>query len=591
MTLFRKLFARPRKTGATAKPTRRLQLEPLEERTVLSTASVVPLTQAIDNQTTFHRLQDAVNAVTSSGSTIIIEPGATADLSPVSVNTSGLTIMGDPNIPASILPSYDVAVNASNVMLTRLNLGLVTVNADFTGDAVTRSTVNTINVTGDLPGAGSVLIDQDAISGYVSTIGLVGAPLTNVVVTNNAFTSLVPSTTSPLLNVQDVTNGVVQNNSFQGGGPAPQLAIQVTRGLNNLVANNTIHLTGVDLNTNGILLQNPGFDSVMTVTIRNNTIATGQSRGLYISAFNDLNMQALVQGNDFHNNAVGVEYLGSFSGVVSSDLGGGFNDAGSSLGGNDFRGFPTQGSPTNAAIVMRNVSAGAVLPAHLNIFDNPAAAANTVVVATGAGVIDVGQPLDANRAFVQTLYNNMLGRTGTVAELNTWLPMLTAGANGEANVLNGILRSDEALTRIVDQYYLQYLGRTADAAAVYWVNKIKGGMTLEQVQAGFLASPEFLSDNNSDYVQGLYRTFFGRTGNATELAYWYNQLPALGLSGVALGFSQSQENRNAQLTALFGDFLHRAPTAGDMSYWSTQSGDLLTVEVKLLASGEYFVDG
>lgn len=586
MTFLGKLFARPGHKNKAANRAARLQVEALEERTVLAVASVVPLAQGIDGVTTFHRLQDAVNAA-ASGDTVLIEPGTTADLGPVTVNTGRLTITGDPNIPASILPSYNVVVNASNVTLTRLNLGLVTINAGLTGDAVTRSTVNTINVTG----AANALIDQDAVSGYVSAIGLPSAPELNATITNNIFNTLVPSTASPIINVQDANNAIVQNNTITGGGPATQIGIQVTRGLNNLVANNTVHLSGADLNTEGILLQNPGFNSAMLLLVRNNTLATGQGHGLYISALNDATMQAVVQGNDLHNNAVGVEYVGANSGAIATDLGGGFNAAGSSLGGNDFRGFPTQGTPGNAAIVLRNVPLGGVLAAHWNIFANPSLAQEAVVTVAGAGMVDVGQTLDSNRAFVQTLYNNMLGRTGTIAELNSWLPLLTASASGQANVLNGTLRSEEALTRIVDQYYLQYLGRTADAGVVYWVNQIKGGMTLEQVQAGFLASPEFLSDNNSDYVQGLYRTFFGRTGNASELAYWYTQLPSLGLSGVARAFSQSPENRHDQLTALFSDFLHRTPTAGDLSLWSTQPGDLLTVEVNLLASGEFFVNG
>ncbi len=343
----------------------------------------------------------------------------------------------------------------------------------------------------------------------------------------------------------------------------------------------------------GILLENPGLNALTTVTVRNNTLATGQGRGLYINAFSDVNMQALIQGNDFHNNAIGVEYLGSNMGPVSTDLGGGLNQEGSSLGGNDFRGYPQQGTATNAAIVLRNVATAGVLSAQLDIFDNPANSNSAVVTASGSGTINANQALDANHAFVQTLYNNMLGRTGKMAELNSWVTTLTTGgANGQANVINGIMRSDEALDRVIDQYYLEYLGRTSDAAGeAYWVKLIDGGMTLAQVQAGFLSSPEFLSDNNSDYIQGLYRTFFNRTGSSTELAYWYAQLPTLGLTGVALAFSQSPENRTAQVTGLFNEFLHRAPTAAELAQWAAASGDFLTVEVNLLSSGGFFANG
>ena len=612
MTLFRKLFAPFARSAPTPRAVR-LGLELLEGRLVPSTtsvlppsttsvtppvvatvptASIVPLSLGSDGVSTFHRLQDAVNAA-AANSVITIEPGSTADLGPITVKTSGLTIAGDPNIPGSILPSYNFVLDASNVTLTRLNLGSVTINADATGDAVTRSTVNTIIVSGDVANAGNVLIDQNAITGSVSATGLVGTPLLSVNVTNNTFNTMTPVSTSPLISLEDVNNAIIQNNNITGGGPAPQVGIQVTRGLNNLIAGNTIHLSGSDLNTDGIVLENPGANALTTVTVRNNTLATGQGRGLYINAFSDVNMQALVQGNDFHNNAIGVEYLGADVGAVSSDLGGGLNGEGSSLGGNDFRGYPQQATPTNAAIVLRNVAIGSVLAAHQNIFDNPANASSAVVTATGAGIVDAGQALDANRSFVQTLYNNLLGRTGTIAELNSWVSTLTAGgANGQANVINGILRSDEALGRVIDQYYLEYLGRAADATGrSFWVKQIDGGMTLAQVQAGFLSSPEFLGDNNSDYVQGLYRTFFNRTGSSTELAYWYTQLPTLGLSGVAMAFSQSPENRAAQVTGLFNEFIHRAPTAAELAQWMAAPGDFLTIEVNLLSSGGFYTNG
>ena len=592
MTAFRQFF--PRTGRPLSRPARpvHLHLERLEERTVLSSARVVPLSQPIDGGTTFHRLQDALTVATSNGDVVTVSPGATADLDPVVVSSNGITITGDPNVPGSILPSYDIIVNASRVTLSRLNLGNVTIHADVFGDLITRSTVNTITVNGGISGTGNTVIDQNTITGSVSLLGIAGTPTLNLSVTNNTFDTLTPVSTGPIINVQDTTNAVIQNNTITGGGPVAQVGIEVTRGLNTLLANNTINLNGGDLNTVGIELQNPGFNPMTTVTVRNNAITTGQGRGLFISALSDLAMQALVQGNDFHNNAIGVYYLGSSTNAIATDLGGGNNSQGGSLGGNDFRGFPAQATSTNAAILMANVAKGAVLPAELNIFSDPTNAAATVT-APGAGAIDVSQPLNQNRAFIQTLYNDMLGRTGTLAELDTWVSTFTAaGKNGELTVVNTILHSDESLDRIIAQDYLNYLGRVAGSKELqYWLDQLHAGLTPEQMQAGFMSSAEFLANNNSDYIQGLYRTLFGRTASGTELAFWYAKLPTLGLSGVALQFTQSQENRDDLLTAFFHEFLHRAPSAGDMSYWSVQSGDLLTVEGKLIASGEYFVNG
>jgi hypothetical protein len=592
MRFLRNLFARRGKSGRTAGTPVRLRLEGLEDRTVPSLARVVPLAEGIDGVTTFHRLQDALTVATSAGDVVTVAPGSTADLGPVTVSAPGITITGDPNVPAGILPSYDVVLDAARVTLTHLHLGAVTINPDFSGDSVTASTVNTITATGGPSGVGNLVIDQNNITGAVSVAGAAGWTLLNVRITNNTFNTLVPVTQSPIVTVQDVTDAVVSDNLITGEGPAPQVGIAVTRGVNNVVANNAVHLNGGDLGTTAIEVQNPGGPLTL-VTVRNNAVTTGRGRGLYLGAANDLTFQALVQGNDFRTNAVGVEYVGAGGTAIASDLGGGLGTLGGSLGGNNFHDYGVPASPGNAAIVLRNVAPNAVLPARFNIFDAGVVPASLVAVVGAGGTADVSQALSPQRAFVQAAYNDILGRTATLGELDGWVAAMAAGgAAGPANVVSGILRSDESLGRIVDGYYLQYLGRAPDfVGRAYWVGQIKSGMTLEAVQAGFASSPEFLANNNTDSVQGLYKHFFGRTGSPAELAYWYAWLPALGWAGVAKAFSASRENHLLQLTQIFNVFLHRNPSAGDMSYWSAQSGDLLTVEARLLGSGEFAARG
>ena len=587
MRFLRNLFARRGKSGRTAGTPVRLRLEGLEDRTVPSLARVVPLAEGIDGVTTFHRLQDALSVATAAGDVVTVDPGSIADLGPVAVSGPGITITGDPNVPAGILPSYDIILNASRVTLTHLHLGAVTINPDFSGESVTASTVNTITATGGASGVGNLVIDQNNITGAVSVAGAAGWTLLNVRITNNTFNTMVPLSQSPIITVQDVTDAVVTDNLITGEGPAPQIGIAVTRGLNNIVANNTLHLNGADLGTTGIVAQNPGGPLTL-VTVRNNTVTTGRGRGLYLGAANDLTFQALVQGNDFHTNVVGVEYAGAGGTAIASDLGGGLGTLGGSLGGNNFHDF---GAADHTAIVLRNVPPNAVLPARFNIFDS--GTPPELLVTVEGGTIDVSQALSPQRAFVQAVYNDILGRTATLGELDGWVAAMAAGgAAGPTNVVAGILRSDESLGRIVDGYYLQYLGRASDfVGRAYWVGQIKAGMTLEAVQAGFVSSAEFLANNNTDSVQGLYRHFFGRTGNPAELAYWYTWLPALGWAGVAKAFSASRENHLRQLTQLFNVFLHRNPSAGDMSYWSAQPGDLLTVEARLLGSGEFAARG
>ncbi len=579
--------------------------------------SVVPVTTAANNSTTFYALEDAIKSAGNNG-TVTIEPGAIADFN-IDVTQNGLTIQGDPNVPSSILPGYNISIDANNVTLKNVNINFVSVNPGFSGLTVTHSTVNSIFISGGPTGNGNNLITQNTITSDVTVIGNTNPGIaTNDQITNNTFTSF----SNSIISVSSDNGAVIQNNTINGAGSiftgttgnsitkAPQTGIEIDGGSGVEVANNTIDLAGQNGTPAGTagsfigIAVNP-FDpataglpagtavAAPNVQILTNTIQTGRGTGLAITAATtatgDRDTQVLVQGNDFHNNLIGVNYVGNGGSSITTDLGGG---ALGSLGGNNFRGFTGRATATSGAIVLSGVGSGAVLTAHSNMFANPATASTAVSASSGS--IDVGQALTTNQAFVQALYNDFLGRTGTLSDLNYWVGILTTtgSSGGQANVVNGIVQSTEALDRVVEGYYLQYLGRVADAAGVnYWVSQIQGGTSLETIQAGFIASPEFIANNNSDYIQGLYRTFFGRTGSSTELAYWYSQLPSLGLAGVAQGFASSTENRQQFITQIFENYLHQTPTSAQVATWVGTSGDLGSIADQILSTPTFLNNG
>ena len=596
------------------RPTK-LGIERLEDRTVPASVAVVPLTTPANNSTTFYTLEDAVKTANNSG-VVTVEPGAVADFN-IDITQNNLTIQGDPNVPSSILPAYNISVDANNVTLKNLNINFVSVDPGFSGLTVTHSTINSIFISGGPTGNGGNIITQNNISSDVTVIGNTNPGVaSNDQITNNTFSSF----SDAIISVSSDNGALVQNNTINGGGAittdqsgasitqAPQTGIAINGGTGVTVSNNTINLagkSGAPSGTTGVFTGiaispfNPATAGLPAgtavaapgVQILNNTIETSKGTGLAITApttaTGDRDTQVLVQGNDFHNNSIGISYTGNGGSSITTDVGGG---ALGSLGGNNFRGFTSPGTASAGAIVLAGAGAGATLSARSNMFATPAKA-SSVVFAAG-GTIDVSQPLSTNQAFVQALYNDFLGRTGTVSELNTWVSTLTAGASGQANVVNGIIQSTEALDRVVEGYYLQYLGRVADTAGLsYWVGQIQGGTSLESIQAGFLASPEFISSNNSDYIQGLYRTFFGRTGSSTELAYWYGQLPTLGLAGVAQGFATSTENRQQFITQIFENYLHQTPTSAQVATWVGTSGNLGSIAEQLLSTPTFLNNG
>jgi hypothetical protein len=569
-----------------------LALEALEARTLLSSATVVPLTQSIDNRTTFFRIEDALAVATNAGDVVTLEPGVASEPGPVQITNSGITVQGDPASGTSGLPAYDFILSASHVTLSRLNIGSVTINPDFSNDAVVRSHINNVTMLGGPTGAGGNVIDRDTISGSVVMTGTLSALQQNNSVTSTTFDSSVPNTTNAIISVQDNSGVIIRDNVINGNAAAPQDGIVITRGVNHLVANNTITLTGTSLTTHGIVLQNPGGSPLVTATIANNRISTGNGVGLFLNAFNDTTLQALVQGNDFKGNAVGVDYLAGGTSSIASDLGGGSNNLGSSLGGNDFRGFPLNASADNAAIRFAGPSVGVVMAAQMNIFDDPQNANNAVFV-NGLAGIDVTQTLTGDRAFIQSLYNDLPGRTGGPAELDSWEAILTAGADGRTNVVNGIMRSDEALGRVVDSYYLKYLDRPADRTGrAYWIAVLRSGADIENVQAAFVNSAEFRSQNSAGVVQALYRTFFDRTATAGELTFWYGVLQRPnGLAVVASKFALSAENRDRFVDSGFAAFLHRAAADVEKNFFANEGMDLRSLEEQILTSPEFFQRG
>src|SRR5206468_690129 len=97
--------------------------------------------------------------------------------------------------------------------------------------------------------------------------------------------------------------------------------------------------------------------------------------------------------------------------------------------------------------------------------------------------IDVSNNLSENQGFVESLFQNFLGRTATTTDLNPWVNQTTAGADGRLSVVTGLTQSDEALGKLVESFYIKYLGRVADdTGKAYWVSKIKGGDDLETIQ-------------------------------------------------------------------------------------------------------------
>jgi hypothetical protein len=98
----------------------------------------------------------------------------------------------------------------------------------------------------------------------------------------------------------------------------------------------------------------------------------------------------------------------------------------------------------------------------------------------------------SDQSFVSDLYRNLLGRTGSAAELQFWTQQL-AGGMSRAAVVDGFLHSREEAQLAVDSYYAAFLHRSGDPLQEAWITQVMGGaLSFGQAAKGFLAAPEFL---------------------------------------------------------------------------------------------------
>jgi hypothetical protein len=96
----------------------------------------------------------------------------------------------------------------------------------------------------------------------------------------------------------------------------------------------------------------------------------------------------------------------------------------------------------------------------------------------------------ANQGFITALYQDVLNRSASNAELAHWQSVLGNGAS-RLKVSTGFLTSQEYRTELVQADYMTFLLRPADSGGLAaWVNALNAGTTDQQVLARIFGSPE-----------------------------------------------------------------------------------------------------
>jgi hypothetical protein len=128
-----------------------------------------------------------------------------------------------------------------------------------------------------------------------------------------------------------------------------------------------------------------------------------------------------------------------------------------------------------------------------------------------------------DRAWIDALYHDLLGRTPATAEENAWLAAIGSGAS-RSSVAYGFAHSAEHETRVIVMDYQAYLGRTPNGSEISgWLTASQHGATNEQIAAIFVSSDEFYLGSGGtveSWLTGLYQSVLGRPADKDGYAAW-----------------------------------------------------------------------
>ncbi len=202
---------------------------------------------------------------------------------------------------------------------------------------------------------------------------------------------------------------------------------------------------------------------------------------------------------------------------------------------------------------------------------------------------------DGTAAFVNRVYQDLLGRTATAGDVDYWRAGLSAGLSRQA-VGQAVLDASEFHGQVVDADYRLLLGRSTDPGGrAYWTSVLDRGAYNESVEAGFAGSDEYYARRGggspSGFVRALYSDFLGRAASAAEIGYWTGRMAAgTPRGGITSAFTFSHENHSNLVAGWYRTYLGRAGDPGGIAYWAAyldRGGRDETIEAGLIGSDEY----
>lgn len=188
-----------------------------------------------------------------------------------------------------------------------------------------------------------------------------------------------------------------------------------------------------------------------------------------------------------------------------------------------------------------------------------------------AGSATAAPPSSATDNYVISVYEDLFGRAPDMTGRSTWTGALNWGTPRIA-VANAITSSEEFRSGLITDAYAAYLGRGPDPAGLqFWLRNMGAGMTIEQLDSGFIASDEYWAGaggTSADWVRTLYADVLGREAGDSEVAFWVSQLTSGATRAqVAMGFLLSTEYLSTVIDGYYRWLLGRGLDPAGLGTW------------------------
>ena len=199
---------------------------------------------------------------------------------------------------------------------------------------------------------------------------------------------------------------------------------------------------------------------------------------------------------------------------------------------------------------------------------------------------------------------DFLGVTPSAA----WLSDATKRLEAQSVTADGFILdqiASDAWTSIVAptiRLYTAYFLRRPDASGLrYWVERVRGGTSLDKVSQDFAGSAEFKDRygrfGNAEFVKQIYQNVFDRDPDNAGFLYWTQQLDHGKTRGWVMRqmcespeYLAKKEHEVGVISAYFG-LLNQIPSQGDVNGWTEMSranrGALGVLVGQLRTSGDY----